>query len=31
VIQVPTNLAQAHNADSDFSATHLATSVSAEI
>src|SRR6266542_1471917 len=31
VIQVPTNLAQAHNADTDFSVTHLATSVSAEI
>jgi hypothetical protein len=28
---VPTNLAQAHNADTDFPVTHLATSVSAEI
>ena len=27
VIEVPTNLAQAHNADSDFPVTHLATSV----
>jgi hypothetical protein len=26
VIQVPTNLAQAHNADTDFPVTHLATS-----
>jgi hypothetical protein len=31
VIQVPTNLAQAHNADTDFPVTHLATSVSAII
>src|SRR6266545_4810794 len=31
VIQVPTNLAQAHNADSDFPATHLATPVLCKI
>jgi hypothetical protein len=31
VIQVPPNLAQSHNADSDFTITHLAASVSAKL
>jgi hypothetical protein len=31
VIQVPTNLAQTHNADPDFPVTHLAASVSAKL
>jgi hypothetical protein len=31
VIQVPANLAQSHNADSDFTITHLAASVSAKL